>query len=361
MAKFDQLSDLLRKRIHLGDYVIRELPAERRLAEAHGVSYMTARRAAQVLIDEGLLARGANGRLKIRRLKNSRSPILQIAFLLPFLEKSPVFDRWNKVLETVIAQHQGNLRQVFYKHWDDPLIQEVIDSFDGVFLLPSTEPIPVAIQEQFRRCAKPLVSLSADFSHLEIPSIQPMPPVFVSHLLDHLEAQGYRDIYCLNVQPCVPEIQQRIQQWQHWKEARGFDGLLLNEAVAPYGDGFTRAYQVVQRIIAQGRLKAEAIFCVTFPAVMGAMRAMHEAGIRPGEDIALCVVDGEALAAFQIPSITALEVPDTSVFVNHCVQWMLQFPQDKTWSGPLLMHPEDVPLMVRESTTAQQLVLQPIV
>lgn len=358
MAKYDQLSDLLRKRIQFGDYVIRELPAERRLAECHGVSYMTARRAVQQLINDGLLTRGTNGRLEIIKSKTPQQPALQIAFLLPFLEKSPVYDRWSSVLSAEVSRHQGNLRQIFYIHWDDPLIQEILNSFDGVFLLSSTEPVPIAIQEQLRDSAKPLISLDEDLSHLGIPSIQALSPFFVGQLLDHLEDQGYRNIYCLNVQPCLTEIKQRIEQWQIWMAAHGMKGLLLNEPVEPYGDLFTRAYEVMQRIIANGQLKADALFCVTFPAALGAMRAMHDAGIRPGEEIAISVVDGEGLAAFQIPSITALEVSDTNDLIGRCLQWMLRFPRDQTWRGSLLMQPSKVPLVVRESTNARLLATQ---
>ncbi len=66
MAKkrlFTDVMATLERRIAAGDYMLKDLPGERRLAEETGVSYMTARKAVTCLIERGVLARRPNGTL----------------------------------------------------------------------------------------------------------------------------------------------------------------------------------------------------------------------------------------------------------------------------------------------------------
>jgi len=347
MHKYSQLSNLLKKRINHGVYAIRSLPAERQLAEENGVSYMTARRALQELIDDGLLVRGANGRVMVN-VNSSASPCSQVVMLTPSFH-SPNFERWHVLLARLAEHLQITVRQEFYTHWEEPIIMEALENFNGTFLLPSTEQIPPGILKRLSEASQPLVILNGDYSHVGIPSIRPFPSMFIQRLLDHLEAQGHTRICCLNVQPSDPEIEVRIGQWQIWMAAHRFSGELIDEPVGHFGETIPHAYEVVKRLLAEDRLNATAIFCTTVTAAMGAMRAMHEEGLRLGDDIALCTVDGEGFAAFQIPSLTALEWPNVLPLLSISLDWMVQ--GGGAWRGPLLMQPLEIPLVIRETTS----------
>ena len=50
-AKFQRVVAVLERRIRRGDYLLRPLPGERRIAEETGVSHMTARKAVRALLD----------------------------------------------------------------------------------------------------------------------------------------------------------------------------------------------------------------------------------------------------------------------------------------------------------------------
>jgi hypothetical protein len=351
MPKYDQLSDQLRKRIIQGDYALRGLPAERQLATEHGVSYMTARRALQDLVDRGVLIRGSNGRVEVNREHSGGSSVPPIALLSPTYS-SPGFDRWRQMIAQAVERVHGKLRQVLYTHWDDPVILDSLDGFSGVFLLPSSEQMPELLINRLGQSRRPLVILDDDLSYAGLPSIRQFPPGFAQRLLDHLEAQGFTKIDCLNVQPLHTVIQQRIGQWQVWMAAHDFTGRLINEPVEPYTPPFTRAYEVMRRLLAERRFHAEALYCVTTPAAVGAMRAMHEAGIRPGTDVAVCAVDGEGFAEFQIPSLTALEPASITPHLVTCAKWMMG--GGGAWNGPLLLEPLQPRLEIRESTTIFQ-------
>ena len=48
---------VIERRIAAGDYMLKDLPGERRLADEVGVSYMTARKAVQALLEKKVLTR----------------------------------------------------------------------------------------------------------------------------------------------------------------------------------------------------------------------------------------------------------------------------------------------------------------
>ena len=51
-AKYTEVMSVIKRRIREGDYLLDNIPGERKIAEETGVSYMTARRAVQELLDE---------------------------------------------------------------------------------------------------------------------------------------------------------------------------------------------------------------------------------------------------------------------------------------------------------------------
>lgn len=347
MLKFEILSSRIKTRIAHGDYALKEIPAERQLASEAGVSYMTARRALQQLVEDGVLVRAANGRLEVNRSQPMENRVLQLAFLAPSFASHSI-DCWRHTIEQVASRHQARLRQVQYVHWDDPTIRSSLDGFDGVFLLPSTESMPPEIVEHITNSSTPIVVLDLDFSHRGIPSLRRFPPVFVQRLLDHLDAQGHNNIACLNVQPHDEIILGRLEQWRIWMAAHRYSGQLIDQPVNSYSEPFTPAYEEMKRVLSSGAFSATALMCLTTPAAVGAMRALHEAGIAPGKDVAICSIDGENLAAFQIPSLTALEPADVTPHLEACLEWMKD--PERGWKGPLLMQPTEAMLDVREST-----------
>ena len=64
-AKYLQITESIKRQIRNGDYLIEKVPSERKLADSFGVSYMTARRAVQQLIEDSFFLRCENGRLAI--------------------------------------------------------------------------------------------------------------------------------------------------------------------------------------------------------------------------------------------------------------------------------------------------------
>jgi hypothetical protein len=343
------VAERLSRRIKAGDYHLRPLPAERELAEEVGVSHATARKAVQVLVNEGLLCRLDNGRLAVPASDTAEQPVLsQIALLMPAWESNESL-RWQIALTQLSSRMKCSVRTVHYAHWDDPVLQTSLERFDGAFFMPVPEAMPSAFVPTLIERKKPVVVLGRDWSEYGVPSVRLFPPLVVQKLCDHLESLGHSNIACFNVQPLDSIIGSYIQQWQLWSAAHSNRGELIDEPVKPYTETLSAAYQVADRRIREGKLDCTAILCTQERVAAGAMRAMADHGIQPGRDIAVCTIDGAGRAEYCIPTLTSLETPDPLPYLAVCLEWMLT-GEGRQWKGPLTVQPESVALAVRQST-----------
>lgn len=351
MAKYPYIVQTLRQRILNGDYNITSFPAEAVLATEFDVSYMTARRAVQALVQEGLIHRRPYGAVEINRDANSGGLHMQIAYLMPTFP-SEQFQRWMRAISTV-ANEQGLLvRVVQYTHWNDPILTDTIDRFDGVFLFPTTEPIPPHVAQRLK-AAQRLVALDSDLSELGIPSLRLIAPERIHALLDHLRDRGYQRIDYLNTQPVDALHAEIVEQYELWLRQHQYAGQLRNCPVSPYGSGLIQAYEVMRDLLASGSFTATALVCTPFPGALGAIRALYEAGMHVGSDVGVCAFCGEGTAAYHVPSITTLHDPDFAPYVRPCIEWM---QGKREWDGPLVMLIDDIPVCCGESTNPQMAV-----
>jgi DNA-binding LacI/PurR family transcriptional regulator len=348
------VAERLSRRILAGDYHVHGIPAERELAQDVGVSHMTARKAIQLLLEEGLVYRQPNGRLAVARDKSAgraggKPRTHQIVLLAPAWESNDV-SRWYIALAQLGERFDCSFRVVYYGHWDDPVIKNSVEGFDGAFLVPIPEPLPPEFIPSITGQHN-LVVLSADWTHHGIPSVRLFSAVFVQRLLDHLADLGHTRIGCFNVQPRDPVMAGYISQWRVWMAARGFTGPLIDEPVEPYSETLQAAYEAIAQRVAKGDLGFTALLCTMERAAAGAMRAMADAGLRPGKDVAVCTIDGAGRAEYSIPTVTSLKTPDPKPYLAVCLEWLTD-PARGPWRGPLMVQPADIALAVRQSTVA---------
>ena len=341
--------ELLTRRISQGDYALTALPTERELAVEAVVSYMTARKAVRRLIERGVLVREHGGRLRLSGHEGGRR-VLRVAFLAPSFASADI-ERWRLALEVASRGQAVIIRPVLYLHWDDPLVRDSLDGFDGVFLVPNNEPLPERLRQRLRAVGSAVVILDEDWSGLGLPSIRLCPARSVASLVEHLAERGHRRIDCCNVQPHNPVIRERIDHWWQAASEAGIAGDLIDAPIAPYERPLVAAHRVLAGRLAQAWRPAGAMIGITAPAGFGAARALHEAGLAVGRDVALAVVNGEGLAEYGVPSLTAIELPDATPYFTRCLDWMIK---GGDWQGALLMEPPTAQLVVRESTGGSQ-------
>ncbi|MCW3062019.1 MAG: yvoA [Capsulimonas sp.] len=345
MAKVDQIKELLELRILRGDYALTPFPSEVRLSEEVGASRTTVRLATLSLIEKGLLHREISGRLSVAREPSDIRP-LHIGLLLPSLHSTVI--QWEQAAEIVIRSNGGHVRTVTFFHWDDPVLLDAIESFDGIFLVPPAEPMPVDLAAKLR-AARTRLAILADYSALGLHGLGLAQPGAIPSLLDHLADLGHKRVAAFNTQPLVTVIEQRMDQWSLWLAERGFTGERVNEPEPSYGYPLERAYTVAKDRLTRGvGFGGTAVFCVTMPAALGLMRAMYEEGLQVGRDISICCAFDEGIARFLCPPLTSVQMAPPEPLLRMAVEWMA----GGEWEGPLFRRSPVGEIFAGDSTGA---------
>ena len=343
-AKYNEVMSIIKRRIREGDYLVDNIPGERRLAEETGVSYMTARRAVQNLLEQHVLIRHTSGSLEVHPEYTTQIGPAEIVLFYPAYPSSYLTQL--RVLVVEAAARRGiSLRPGQFVHWDEQALVDVVGQAKGMLIIPHGPEIPVRVLSHF--AANKVAILDGDFSDDGLPSIRLFSESCIESVLEHLWALGHRRIDCLNTQNRNPEIDRRINIWERWRARRGCGGELHDDPAPVFTDPTIVAYQLMSRLVDEGQSRATAFIGTTCPAAIGAIRACYERKIDVGKDISISAVNLEPPAEFFCPSITGLNTPDLSEVLGKCFDW---FSGTKPWRGPRLMEPRESALFIGEST-----------
>ena len=304
MPKYVDIASTIDRRIKGGDYAISQLPSERLLAAEMGVSYMTARRAVQHLLDNGVLLRQKNGRLDINRGERDTHRGVRVAILIPDWN-SPAINIWRKSLEAAAKSAGMSVRSFVYQHPDDPVIFDTLGGdFSLVFFhMSSTTP---AVERRLALLRDKAISFFNDLTHLGVRLVDGAHGSAVSLLVEHLHELGHREVAFYNFEPYNSVLEQRCQAWEHYTAQKGMHSVSHHLAVEPFTDPRERAYVETARLLKKGRPSFTAAFVTTVATAQGMIRAFHEAGCEVGRDVSLCSFGESRAACWLIPSLTVV-------------------------------------------------------
>ncbi|MBN1557949.1 MAG: GntR family transcriptional regulator [Lentisphaerae bacterium] len=347
MTKYASVMRILKRRIAAGDYAGAELPGEIRLADELGVGRITMRRAIKELLDEGLLTRAPSRRLIVNTAADHPVVRKVIGLMAPAFA-TPITLRWRYALEQAAARRNDVLvRAVDVIHDDDPSITETLKGFDGVFVVLGSGVDTDAWRKRLYEARARVVSLETDMSADGIVSVCMEMPSALRRVLDHLKRLGHRRIDCLNVQPAGPVIASRIATWRLWCAENGIAGELIDAPVKPFEDPLPKAHGVIRHKLRTKTLRATALLTTIEQGALGAMRALADAGLKPGRDVSVCSAVEDYRARYAIPSITCVRAIDPSPYYARCLDWMCS---DSPWNGPLLLKPRSRSIFKGDST-----------
>jgi DNA-binding LacI/PurR family transcriptional regulator len=344
-AKYTEVMSVIKRRIREGDYLLDSIPGERKIAEETGVSYMTARRAVQELLDAEVLIRHPSGSLDVHPGYTRRAKPAEVVLLCPAYPSS-YLTQLRVIVSDVAKKHNIGLRPEQFVHWDDKTVLEAVDQAKGTLIIPYGPIIPPRLVEPLR--ANKVVILDGDFTNEGLPSIRLFSDRCIERVMDHLYKLGHRHVDCINTQNRNSEIDRRIGIWQRWLRRRGLNGDLRDDPAPVFTDPTIVAHRLMSRLLDAEQSHATAFLSTTCPAAIGSMRACWERNIRIGQDISIATVNIEPPAEYFCPSITGLNTPDLTDVVGRCFDWFSS--RATTWRGPRLMEPKDSVLFEGEST-----------
>ncbi len=275
-----------------------------------------------------------------RSLRRSRS--MSVGVIAPDLSEGYFTLVMRGVEEALLRSHYFYFTANHY--WDPELMRQyprllMERAVDG-FLLLNT---PATVQTPL-----PVVSISA---HNKVDGVS---DIVLDHnraaelALGHLHHLGHRKIAFMRGPEIIPDTEHR---WAGILEAaRRLKIAVRPELCTQLGSDNTSpefGYQPMQTLLKRSR-DFTAIFCFNDIAAIGAIRAIHDAGLRVPEDISVIGFDDILSAAYQRPSLTTVRQPLREMG-NKGTQMLLDLIANSESEAipETVMQPE---LIVREST-----------
>ncbi len=308
MATVQEIAAQLRLRMVHGDYLAGPLPSERSLAAELGCSYLTARRAAEVIIAEGLLMRNANGRLVPALTRNGGAGRHKIVAFLADVYPSSGTQIWFLAVSRAMEAKGARVRMLHFHHWDAPVIREAVRTCDETYLLPCSEKPPAPVMAMLKKHQKRITVLEYDWTGEGFHCVTPYPArACLRLLMTHLKEQGYTRVDAINVQPKDDVVAARIASWDYERRRLGLDGALIDQPTDTGASPYEHANAVLPEILKPRFQKDYACVGITLPAALGAMRGLYQTTFKLGDDVGICSVANEEMAKFLTPGITCID------------------------------------------------------
>lgn len=134
----------------------------------------------------------------------------------------------------MVAEQKGQVRCFGYiNQYDRSITAALSDEFDGVFMIVPWQ-MSTLLLDRLVSIRHKVVTLFTDLTEYGIPMIDLASPRFIWRTAKHFTDLGHTHVDCLNTQPDVALIGQRIEAWKAAAEKFGLDTVVHNHAVKPF-------------------------------------------------------------------------------------------------------------------------------
>jgi DNA-binding LacI/PurR family transcriptional regulator len=186
---------------------------------------------------------------------------------------------------------------------------DLIDEYAQLFLHRSVDGLIVVNTPWHLDLPVPIVTVSCHHTVPGVTSIVLDHHHAVESALQHLIQLGHRQIAFIKGQAFVPDTEVR---WQAILGVAAQLGLpICPKLVTQIEDNSPSpflGYEVARKLLASGE-KFTALFAFNDICAMGAIRALHEFGLRVPEDVSVVGFDDIESAAYQSPGLTTVQQP----------------------------------------------------
>lgn len=269
------------------------------------VSQENAERISQVMLELSYAPHAAARHLATRRTQTIGLVLhnMHTDFFAPLLSG----------IESVISENRYNLLVATYKSPVRRDSQPPIGSHNTDGMLVFADSLSVEHLTQLRGNQFPLVLIHrTPPTSLNIPYVTVENKAATYKITDHLiKLHNRRSIIFMR-----GPVEQEDSRWreQGYREALDAHGICFDPSLILEGEFSGEiAYQNIKKIIADNLLKFDAIFTGNDDAAIGVLTALHEAGLRVPEDVAVAGFDDSRLSPFLNPPLTTVRAPTEEV------------------------------------------------
>ncbi|MFA5093732.1 MAG: GntR family transcriptional regulator [Candidatus Omnitrophota bacterium] len=355
MLFYQQFADIIREQINRGRYKPGEyIPSERQLSKEFKLNRMTVRKGMAMLIEEGLLqpfrGRGTFVTGYPQAGKKVRSRDIGYVFIKDFnfpLSKNPYY---TEILEGAEAE-ASKLDYKFFLmsvDYDESKLRDLAsriinDKLGGaVFVGKLDEKVEEIITSLAKRKI-PVVAIDKYVPYNGVSAVLTDNFKGAYEAVDHLASLGHRDIGFIT----GPGTNQAVRE-----RAEGFDKavrdhkLKVREEFRVESDLHIHGGYLAMKKILSGRRYPTAVFAINDEAAIGAMRAIHEKGLKVPKDISLVGFDDIEWASHTMPGLTTIKIYKKEIGAA-AVKKLAEQIEDKTALPVKNVMP--VKLVIRES------------
>ena len=316
-----EVYEMIVERLRRGEYGRSALPSTRKLGAELGVSKFTILLALRMAEKKGLL--NAKGRSRFALAPSgSKKRAVRFACLVPAVDLASSF-HWFLSIDNVAVQRGGSATLIDYRSFSDPrLTQALSGKYDIIFFDPSSPELTPLLRRLLEENRGRVVPLYEDIPELELWGIDNMPIGAVDLLIFHLASLGHRKIHLVGSLPAVGRQQQLIDRWRARLKAVGASGVSIFPSKS--GTFLPEETHGLMPALLSSHPHPEAILFADLPAAIGGYRALWEAGLKPGSDLAVAALTCEPEASLMTPSLTCLKVPSRETVIEEVVDTILK-------------------------------------
>ncbi len=302
--KYISVKEKIKDGIRSGE-VNGKLPGERALAQIHGVSYMTVRRAITELVEEGILHKFTTKGTFVSHSKMTPKITHNIGFFLDQGIKegisSPYYSLVFNALEKVVKQKGYNL--VLFSEPDDlnPLNNQ--KKIDGVIICCFPR-IENKIQELKRML--PIVLLDNLSSDKSIPSVTLDNFNGSSEAVNYLWSLGHRRIGFINGLLDSDVCRERLMGYTSTLVSQGAK---VDEELIFKGDFSYESGEQGAKYLLSLKNPPTAIMCANDSMAIGAMKVIRENGFQIPDEMSVVGFDDIVVASKVFPALTTIAAP----------------------------------------------------
>lgn len=317
-----EVYEMIAERLRRGEYGRSALPSTRKLGAELGVSKFTILLALRMAEKKGLLNAKGRSRFAITP-SGSKKRAVRFACLVPAVDLASSF-HWFLSIDNVAVQRGGSATLIDYRSFSDPrLTQALSGKYDIIFFDPSSSPkLTPLLHRLLEENRGRVVPLYEDIPELELWGIDNMPIGAVDLLIFHLASLGHRKIHLVGSIPAVGRQQQLIDRWRARLKAVGASGVSVFPSKSV--TFLPEETHGLMPAFLSSHPHPEAILFADLPAAIGGYRALWEAGLKPGTDVAVAALTCEPEAPLLTPSLTCLKVPSRETVIEEVVDTILK-------------------------------------
>lgn len=302
----------LTEAIRRGDYKPGDrLPAERDLAEMHGVSYMTARRAVTEMVEVDLLRRRPREGTFVPPRTLTRLATQTVHLVCPLSSSSMIqsfLDYGGRAAEKrewrteIIRLHPAQTRAAI----------RALEGGDLIIVLPSGPELDGPLAEALQGAQGRAVVLGNSLHQLGVPSVMADDTRGITLAMEHLQSAGHREIAIVSANPDHPVDRVQIAAWRaaapaDWDEEH-FTSRILVVNTPRHENRADHVYQAVSDYLSNDEGKTTALICLLEEMTMPVLAACRDAGREVPEKMSIITAGNNPMLAYAYPPVTCIDV-----------------------------------------------------